>query len=210
MIIAGYLQKIGFKPRGLVHVGGHCGQEMQAYFDLGVDNLIWVEADPSTAARLRQIVASSSLASRQRVIEALITDRDGDIRNLHRFSNDGESSSIFRATDILHARWPGIVETGETVEIRTSRLDTALMAAGFGPGDIDVIVLDVQGAEILALDGCGAFLESASYVEAEVSLESIYAGGPLADDVVARLARAGFKPVTEIPWHGDVVFSRSA
>jgi FkbM family methyltransferase len=208
MIIADYLHRAGYSPRGIVHVGAHWGQEMDAYCSLNPQRLVWIEAESIHAQRLRERVAAHSHAGIQTVIQALIADVDGRKMAFHRFSNDGESSSVFRGTDVLSGRWPNVRETGETITLTTSRLDTALQQAGVTESEIDVLVLDVQGAEIMALEGAGKFLNSVSYVEAEVSQEAIYEGGPLVDAVVEKMAEAGFRPMTEIPWHGDVVFAR--
>lgn len=208
MIIANYLSSISYSPRGIVHVGAHRGQEADAYFALGPDRVVWVEADPRQASILRNVVARHPEADRQTVLEALVAEQDGIRRQFYCFSNDGESSSIFRATELLPHHWPTVFETGEVKELTSRRLDSLLGEACISPEDIDVLVFDVQGAEVLALRGAGAFLEKARFVEVEVSLQPIYEGAPLYDDVRRVLEAAGFDAVTEVPWHGDVVFAR--
>jgi FkbM family methyltransferase len=208
MIISSYLRSIGYIPRCIVHVGAHQGQEASDYLALEPQKIVWVEADPEKTAVLRALVAQSPRAERQIVLEGLVADADGEQCPFYCFSNDGLSSSLFRATALLGERWPTVIETGEVKELVTKRLDTLLAAADLPPEEVDILVFDVQGAELLALAGAGHYLANARFVEVEVSLQSIYDGAPLYDDVRAFLAAAGFEPVTEIPWHGDVVFAR--
>jgi FkbM family methyltransferase len=202
MIIAGLLKDRRYRPRGIVHVGAHLAQEMDDYLALEPELIVWIEGDPDTAAKLRERVDE-----RQVVIAALIADEDGRSLPFHRFSNEGMSSSVFRATHELTDHWPEVRETGEVLELETSRLDTVLTPLG-PPDAFDVLVFDIQGAELLAMRGAGAYLDAARFVESEVSIAEIYDGGPLVGEVEAFLLRRGFKRITDIPWHGDVVFER--
>jgi hypothetical protein len=74
---------------------------------------------------------------------------------------------------------------------------------------VDVLIVDIQGAELLALRGAGEFLSHVRYLEVELSKESIYEGAPLAGEVEAFLKAAGFVRETEMPWHGDAVYRRA-
>jgi FkbM family methyltransferase len=201
------LHRFRHRPRGIVHAGAHLAEEMDEYLAMQPGLIVWIEADPDLAARARaRIGARANGATRQIVIQALITDRDGDPTPFYRFSNEGASSSVFRQTELLRETWPGLGETGDVLVLPSSRLDTALAAHGVTPDQIDVMVLDVQGAELLALRGAGAFLDAARFIEAEVSRAEFYAGGARARDLLMFLAENGFERMTRVPRHGDTVF----
>lgn len=211
MIVSHYLNKIGYRPRGIVHVGAHLADEMEHYIECEPNLIVWIEAFPKYANYIRGLIQNSNFdKTSQKVIEALVADSDGDKRDFFVFSNEGASSSIFRSTALLRETWPGVKETGEKLSLTTSRLDTALMANGVNAKDIDVLVFDIQGAEALAIKGAGVYLDSAMFVETEVSRASIYEGAPLVDEVISLMEARSFYPCTPIPWHGDVVFSRVA
>lgn len=210
LILAECMNHYGFRPRGIVHAGAHYAQEMDEYLALQPDLIVWIEGDPAHVPDLDRIIASRvNRATRQIVIEALITDHDGGVVDFHRFSNNGASSSIFRGTDLLRQTWPGLDETGETVALRAWRLATVLEARGLVPAQIDVLVFDLQGAELLALNGAGAFLEAASFVEVETSLCEFYTGGVMASELDIFLTGRGFQRITEFQLHGDTVYRRN-
>ncbi len=54
-----------------------------------------------------------------------------------------------------------------------------------------LLKLDVQGYELEVLKGCGAALEKFGHVHAELSFVELYAGQPLAHEVIAFLAARG-------------------
>lgn len=70
------------------------------------------------------------------------------------------------------------------------------------------MVLDLQGGELLALQGAGAFLDAAEFLQVELSRKPCYTGGALAEDVSGFLAAHGFAPLTPIHDHGDTVFRK--
>lgn len=211
MIIVDYLRSKGFFPKGVVHVGASLAGEMADYISLSPERIVWIEADPSVFARLKGSISEEAIKGppHQILINALVTDKDGDPVNFKLFSNNGESSSIFSSTDLLRSTWTDVHETGATLDLTSRRLDTLLTENGLQPTDIDVLIFDVQGAELLGLRGAGDFLRNAKFVEVESSLVEIYAGAPLAGEVDAYLTEHGFRRETPLQWHGDVVYERA-
>lgn len=212
-VIGRYLERYRFRPRGILHVGAHLAEEMNDYLRLRPERIVWVEGDPDVAIRLDQIVRRVESPVQQIAIQALIAETDGAAIDFYRFTNDGGSSSVFRSTELLRARFEGVRETGEVLRLKTSRLSTVLHDHGVRPGDIDVIVLDLQGSELAALRSAPEYIAAASFIETEVSTEPIYSGAPPAGEVEAYIAAAGFDRATEPMWHGsvghgDIVFKR--
>lgn len=37
--------KYNFIPKGIIHVGAHMGEESEVYSELGIENVVWVEAN---------------------------------------------------------------------------------------------------------------------------------------------------------------------
>jgi hypothetical protein len=126
----------------------------------------------------------------------------------YRYSNDGASSSIFRETELLRENWKdiGLKETGEVLPLVTRRLDSVLHSLDFSFEGMNCLILDIQGSELEALKGTGSSIGNFDFVEVEVSQEEIYSGASLFDEVDDFLSNNGFRRITDIPWHGDVVY----
>lgn len=194
------------RGKTVVHVGAHKGQEAALYERWGAARVIWVEADPETARALRSHLAGRSgqgdgwLArllrfrpTRHQVIEALIGDEDGKPTDFFVFSNDGESSSIFRKAKLDADRHANVTETGEVRQLSMRTLDRLLPENGVPLNSVDILTLDVQGAELLCLKGATALLRQIHLLEAEVSQEKWYEGGVLLPELDAWLRSQGFR-----------------
>jgi len=193
-----------------VHVGAHTAQELDSYLSLMPRKILWIEADPVTFFKLERKLISSEklhLASIQ-WINALVGSSSGSVVPFYRYSNDGASSSIFRETELLRENWKdiGLQETGEVLPLVTRRLDSVLQSLDFSFEGMNCLILDIQGSELEALKGTGSLIGNFDFVEVEVSQEEIYSGAPLFDEVDGFLSKNGFKRITGIPWHGDVVY----
>ena len=207
-----FVKKVkGFRPNVIVHAGASMAQELERYESLGPRHVVWIEAVPAMVERIRvEIAERSNGLVTHTCVQAVITDRDGDEVAFNHFNNFDASSSIFKSTEAMRRKWPKLRETGETTVLKTSRLDTLLGGQGVRPEDVDLLILDIQGAELLGLKGAGAYLDHAAFVEVEVSVEPIYEGGAQFGEVNALVESRGFSRLSETPWHGDVVYVRSS
>ena len=194
------------RGKTIVHVGAHKGQEAALYERWGVSSVIWVEADPETAKTLRANLASRTGRSegwlarllnfaptRHQVIEALIGNEDHKTTDFFVFSNDGESSSIFRKAQLENDRHANVIETGQVRQLLMRTLDSLLPENGVALSKVDVLALDVQGAELLCLQGAGQLLRHIHLLEAEVSQIPWYKGGVLLPELDAWLGERGFR-----------------
>lgn len=77
--------------------------------------------------------------------------------------------------------------------VRTWRLDDWCVARAISPDRIDVLKLDVQGAELMALEGAGSLLPHVRAVLLEIALVPYYADCPLFDDVEAFMTAHRFR-----------------
>lgn len=191
----------------IVHVGAHKGEEAEEYQRWGAARVIWVEAAPNMIAPLEAHLDAVSRAPRSpfarltgapatehRVIHALVADRDGAPMRMRVFTAD-DSNSIFPRADGVEAH-PWLQETGETIELRSRRLDDLLDEAGVAPEEVDVLAMDIQGAELLCLKGAPRLVAHVPLIETEVSTEPFYEGGVLLPELDAWLAGRGFRRKT--------------
>jgi len=80
---------------------------------------------------------------------------------------------------------------GRRLKVPVKPLDRLLEEGG--AGDIDLLILDVQGYEDRVLEGAAKTVKAAKAVLSELSLDEIYRGGSTFDSVYQTLVREGFR-----------------
>ncbi len=88
------------------------------------------------------------------------------------------------------AKWTRIVGR-EEIDVCT--LDRWCQENGIDPKRVDIVKLDVQGAELQALYGARTLLETAKVVYLEVSFVPIYKGSPLFGEIDSFLTECGYR-----------------
>ena len=89
------------------------------------------------------------------------------------------------------ARLPELVNLDFTVEIETTTLDTFCQSEGVK--EIDFLQIDVQGADLLVLEGGASILaNSVLAVQIEVEFSHLYVNQPLFADVDTFMRKQGF------------------
>lgn len=136
------------------------------------------------AARFAKLFAGDRLVTLHRC--AIGPEESSSAMNV---SGAIDSSSLLPITDTQADFAPGTGAVGvERVTVR--RLDSILKPADIAAPAL--LKLDVQGFELPALQGCGALLNSFSWVYVEVSFVELYGGQALASEIVAFLHSHGF------------------
>lgn len=121
-------------------------------------------------------------------------------------------SSIFRPDPVLVEMMP-LMRPLQIVGEATIQLTTMDMATKtLGVETVDFIKLDVQGAELLVLEGAERCLMSARALEVEVEFNPIYQGQPLFGDIDRFLRARGFVlwRLTHLVHYGTVRSDSSA
>lgn len=160
--------KYTMKVDGILHVGAHLAEEHDEYKALGITNVIWIEANADNIIRIQEKVTP------QLVLQALITDTFGEKIPFHITNYDSMSSSIFEFG--THPTFSPDTVFVEERELKTSTIDYWLQMFPRNFAGINMLNLDLQGAELLALEGATKFLEQVDYVYCEVNTKEVYLG----------------------------------
>jgi len=198
-------EQYAVRPRGVVHLGAHLGEEAPDYAAAGIERVFWVEANDTLLPGLEANIAPYPL---QRAVQAVVSDKD-DAEVLFRTASFSMSSSILKMTGHLKY-YPTIVETGEN-PMRSIRVDTLMHRERERPELYDMANVDLEGAELMAMRGMPKLFPYLKWVYSEVYFEELYAGCSLIGDLDIFLASYGFGRVatedTHLGW-GDALYVR--
>ncbi len=174
--------------------------------------IVAIECNPNTLELCRQNIAAHP---RIRLVEKAIHSYTGrcqfhpidGTRTVTSWPDGNQgASSLFLAT----ADYPVERYVQNTVEVDCIRLDA--LCGELGIDVIDLIWIDLQGAELLALQSAGALLEKTRYVYTEVSHRPLYQGQCLFDDVDAFLKAQGFRCCSHVDrerWQQDLIYENT-
>lgn len=176
--------------RGVVHVGANVGQERELYRRHDLD-VLWIEPIPEVFAAL---VANLADYPRQRAVEALVTDRDGEPYQFNVANNGGESSSILGLKEHRDV-WPKVDFT-KAINLRSSTLATVLRREGIDERRYDALVMDTQGSELLVLKGAEALLPQFRFIKTEVPDFEAYEGCARLEDIERFLVARGYRELS--------------
>jgi FkbM family methyltransferase len=196
--IAELLRTHRIPVRGLVHLGAHEGQELPAYRRIGAFPIALIEAHPEIHSRLAAIMADHVDVT---TVHAAVSDREGPM-TLHVVANDQCNSLLPIGT--LGRLLPNIIERA-TIEVPGRTLDSLFAewrASGAAIADANVLVSDIQGAELMALQGGRSILPQLDAVVLEVSFDDLYTGCAQVEEIDQFMSGAGFSRVATVSaWH---------
>jgi FkbM family methyltransferase len=186
-------QRYGMKPKGVLHVGAHFGQEAPEYAAIGCNRMIFIEAIPEVYEKLKENTRQYMDAM---AINACISDVDGDTTWFNIANNEGQSSSLLELG--IHKTEHPDVMYSDRIEVTTTRLDTLFNDF---PLECDMLNLDLQGAELMALKSLGSMLNDFKWLYIEVNKAPMYVGCPLVEEIDEYVSKFGFHRV-ETKWCG--------
>ena len=210
-----YLNRKDIKK--VVHVGADRGGELPQYRNMGVEEVVWVEANPEVYQELLENLELMNVSEVKSLpFNQLISDSD-DIEtdfNIYYGWDAGHLVGNKGMSSLLKAKnsWWGSECYRGTVKLQSYTLDTFLEKNSLGY-DYDMLNMDTQGAELMVCKGAVKLLESVKYINSEVTLYNPqYEGNPLFNEIYDFLKPFGFIHIeTELSgdgnW-GDAVFEK--
>lgn len=185
--------KYDIKPKGVLHVGANVGEEAPVYDELGIKDVVWIEANEQL---IPQLIINTRDKYKHKVIHACI----GDVQDLevefHISNNAGQSSSYLQlgTHKIAHPE----VHFVKDVVMKMQRIDQFRTCWG----GYDFLNIDLQGAELKALRGMGNVLHQFKWAYLEVNKEELYKGCALVEDIDMYMLGFGFRRA-ETRWCGN-------
>jgi FkbM family methyltransferase len=159
---------------GVIHVGGHIGQEMETYQKNNVKNLIVFEPQKIPFQKLSSVVDSIGFNNVKLINKAL----GNSCATVEMTCNDGGlCSSILKPKHVLQ-QYPDIIfDRKESVEMVT--MDSVIGETH----DYNFLNMDTQGYELEVLKGATKTLEKIDYVYTEVNNTEVYENNALIEEI---------------------------
>lgn len=173
--------------RRVIDAGANRGAFTDAFLRLHrPERMILVEALPALAENLRARYASDPRIS---IVAAALSDNTGEAP----FEiNRSEASSSLLPIDPRNSKWfARDLRVARTVRVSTLALPRLMTQEGLE--NVDLLKLDLQGAERLVLTGGTEMLGRVRVIYTEVFFEQLYAGAWLFWEMNEFLSHRGFK-----------------
>jgi len=184
-------KKYNINIEGVIHIGGHWGEEHSLYKSLKIDNIIYFEPLPTNFGVLRNKVKNEAIC-----INKALGSQRGEMKMHVESNNQGQSCSFLKPK--LHLeQYPHIVfDEEETVE-----MDLLDEINEIKEKKYNFINVDVQGYELEVFKGAKETLNNIDAIISEVNRAEVYENCPMVEELDEFLSDYGFKRV-ETSWDG--------
>lgn len=174
------------KIKGIIQLGSHYFQEKDIFLKLGVKNFVLVEPQKHAFAVTQQ---KSADIPNVVLFNCAVGDEEGKFTMQCDEVNQGQSSSLLTAKKHLE-KYPSIQFT------RMEEVDVKLLDnLEFNRDKYNVIVCDLQGAELKMLRGATETLQHIDAIYTEINFIEMYDGCVLVEELDRFLSLFGFKRV---------------
>jgi FkbM family methyltransferase len=181
-------------------MGAHRGTEASVY-DWFHKPVIWFEANSYIMQDLNDHVRQYP---NQKVIHSLIGNVDNIDTNFNISNNDAASSSVFKFGKDVKSENLKMVSN---IKLKTKKFDSLVKEYLIDISNFDFWVLDLQGSELMALEGSEKSLEKCNSLLIEISKDEQYLNASRWEDIKKFLYRFNFYPNEEPKdTHSDILF----
>ena len=157
------------KPiKGVIHIGAHECEERSGYFhffNINDSHIIWIDAISEKVQEMKIKYPFITIYN-----ECISNVDNEDVSFM--ITNNYQSSSMlnFKTHATEH---PHVVETSR-IKLKTKTMNTLFKENNLIPCNYNFINLDIQGAELMALQGSTDILHYIDYIYCEVNEKELY------------------------------------
>ena len=186
---------------GCLHIGAHDCEELDFYINLGLKpiDIIWIDAIPSK-------VDDAKNKNIPNVYHAVITNKN-DENIIFNIANNGQSSSVLQFG--THSKVYRSIKYINKIHLKSITIDAFFQRNNINPSKFNFWNFDIQGAELMALQGASQSIKYAKAIYLEVNEKELYKNCGLISDIDNLLSQYNFKRVisnmTNAGW-GDALY----
>lgn len=199
-------KKYNMNITGVIHVGGHHGQELDEYLkDKDIKYITFFEADPDNFKILKNKIDNLQTNKEIFCIHKGIGPFKCEMEMYRETENLGQSNSVLKPK--LHTlQYPGIVFNNK-IKIQIEPLDKYECSEVF-----NFLQIDVQGFELEVLRGSRKTLKNINWIMTEVNRDEMYENCCRVEELDEFLSKFSFRR-TETNWiggtWGDALYVKS-
>ena len=191
-----------------------CIQSIEFYHSFPNAKIYAFEANPNTLELCKENI--KPYEDRITLVEGAVCDYDGDITFYP--INQKETKTTWAdgnpgASSIFKSNGEYTIEEYVQDEVTTNchRLDTVMKTHDIAR--VDIIWMDLQGAELLALKGMGNKIDEVKYIHTEASYKEMYSGQCMFEKLNNFVVSKKFKVINNISpnggqWQEDVIYKK--
>jgi FkbM family methyltransferase len=198
-------KKYSLKLNTILHVGAHVCQEYNKYNNCGASKIFWVEGNPELVTENKTRLNEPQ----NTIIEAVVSEFDGEIVEFN-ISNKSQASSILKL-GLIEKLFP-TTKYHKTITRYTQTLDN-IYTKYCNNLEIDLLSLDIQGAELLALKGFSKNLHRVGCIYCEINTKHVYKDSALVEEIDDYLQQYNFSRVETKFWYdhpwGDALYLKN-
>ena len=156
---------------GVVHIGANSAQERNHYKNLGIKNVIWIEADPNMFKIGKKNISDKKYIG-QKIYNYLVTNRNNILYYFNVANNNGEASSLFTLNKI-DKLYPGLKYV-KKIKLRSKTLTKIFKIEKIDINKYQTLIIDTEGSELLILKGAKELLPHFQFIKLEVADSALF------------------------------------
>ena len=188
--------------KGIIHIGGHYGEEIDEYVRNGIQEIVIFEPLSDSFDVLCENIKDLNANI---IAHQVALGPEETVATMYVSDNEKQSSSLLKPK--VHITHHPHVKFPETEEVEVKVLDD------FDYTQYNFINMDVQGYELEVLKGAKKTLETVDYVYCEVNRDEVYEGNAYVEELDEFLSQYNMERV-ETSWEaqiwGDALYIRKA
>jgi FkbM family methyltransferase len=192
-------------PQGIIHVGAYEGKDIKTYQELGINQVLLIEANPKAFERMNDNIAEWGIKLNIQTINYAVSDYDGEGEL---FINSLDKSSSLFPLQYYQEIYPNVRQI-EKINVQVKTLDNLLAEFSIDPTEFNILNIDVPRPE-LVLAGATKLLPNIDVILTQVNYEPLYQDSLLIEDFEQILQQNSFiRKALVSPYHpawGEAVY----
>ena len=188
----GLRKKYNMDVKGIIHIGGHYGEEIDEYVRNGIQEIVIFEPLSDSFDVLSENIKDLNANI---IAHQVALGPEETVATMYVSDNEKQSSSLLKPK--VHITHHPHVKFPETEEVEVKVLDD------FDYTQYNFINMDVQGYELEVLKGAKKTLETVDYVYCEVNRDEVYEGNAYVEELDEFLSQYNMERV-ETSWEGQI------